>query len=237
MFEVYIFCGGKCGGTTLAETCYKNGYKTTHLHSLTCKGMFNSNIDLSNKMNIFNIIDESSKYYDNIYVIDSYRTPIERKISSFFQNISIHLPNYNELKVEELIEFFNTNLLYNLEEYHSINNIMTHYNIKKFDSFDFSNKYNVIKKDNIIFIKILFSDIKNWNIILSQIFGKKIILQEANLTKNKEIKNLYNDFKEKYKVPIKYINNKLVNDEEFKIYNTKEQQEKYITKWINKSYK
>lgn len=27
---------------------------------------------------------------------------------------------------------------------------MTHYNIKKFDSFDFSNKYNVIKKDKII---------------------------------------------------------------------------------------
>lgn len=67
---------------------------------------------------------------------------------------------------------------------------MTHYNIKKFDSFNFSNKYNLIKKNNIIFIKILFSNIKNWNIILSQIFGKKIILQEANLTKNKEIKNL-----------------------------------------------
>lgn len=236
MFEVYIFCGGKCGGTTLAETFDKNKYKTTHLHSLNCKGMYNSNIDTSNKMNVLNIINNSSKKYDTIYIIDSYRTPIERKISSFFQNISLHLPNYNDLSVDELIEYFNANLLYNLEEYHSINQILNCYNMTKFNSFDFQKRYNIVKKNNIVFIKILFNDIKIWNKILSEIFEKNIILHKANLTTNKKTHKLYENFKSKYKVPKKYINEKLLNDEEFKIFNTKEEQEKYIKKWLAKSY-
>lgn len=236
MFEVYIFCGGKCGGTTLAETCNKNGYETTHLHSLNCKGMFNSNIDISNKTIVLKDIDNSAKKYNTIYIIDSYRTPIERKISSFFQNIYVHLPNYNLYNVNELIEYFNTNLLCNLEEYHSINQIMECHSIPKFKSFDFDKRYNMTKKNNILFVKILFNDIKIWNKILTDIFGKKITIYDANLTINKNTHKLYKEFKSQYRVPEKYITEILFNDEEFKIFNTKEEQEKYIDKWIAKSF-
>ena len=44
-YNVFVFCGGKCGGTTLSQTFNKNGYETTHLHSFQSKGMFNSSIN------------------------------------------------------------------------------------------------------------------------------------------------------------------------------------------------
>jgi hypothetical protein len=172
----------------------------------------------------------------NIYIIDSYRNPIERKISSFFENINIYLPNYYKLSVEEIIKFFDdNNFIYNLEEYHSINEILDHYNIPRFTNYDFYKKYNIYKKDNIIFIKIRFNDIKNWNIILSKIFNKNIIIQNSNLSINKIYNNIYNQFIEKYKVPKKFLEENLANDIEFKIYNNSHEQEDYFNKWNIKS--
>ena len=79
-FDIFICCGGKCGGTTLAYTFHQNGYKTTHLHSSKHLGNFKSNIDVNHTFDIIN----ASKQQGPIYIIDSYRTPIERKISCFF---------------------------------------------------------------------------------------------------------------------------------------------------------
>ena len=66
LFEIFIFCGGKCGGSSLSKTFINSHYNTTHLHSLTCKGFTHSNIDVTNKSNTLNIIDYSIKKYKNI---------------------------------------------------------------------------------------------------------------------------------------------------------------------------
>jgi mannosyltransferase OCH1-like enzyme len=233
LFNVFVLCGGKCGGTTLATTFQKNNFAVTHLHSLKIKGIFFSNIDSNNTIEI---LEKSCENYENVYIIDVYRTPIERKISSFFQNISIDLPDYNKLTTCEINNFFNEKLLYELEEYHSIDEVMEHYGLPKFTEFDFKKKYNIIKQNNKIFIKLLFKDIDKWSDILSEIFDKKIIIHNNNLTQNKPIYNLYKEFKEKYKIPQRYIYNYLINDNSFKIYNTKKEQDDYINKWLKKSY-
>jgi hypothetical protein len=231
MYNVFVFCGGKCGSTTLHETFKKNKYNSVHIHS---------NVDyqlhINNNSSVFNEIDLSCKKYKKIYIIDSYRTPIERKISSFFQNIDKHLPNYNELSIEEMVNFFNNNLLYKLEEYHSINEVLKHYNIPLINKFNFDKKYIIVRQKNKIFIKLLFKNINEWDKILSEILKKEIVLHNNNLTENKKIYNLYNIFKENYKVPKKYITDILVNDTEFKIYNNVNDQEKYIESWLKKSY-
>jgi hypothetical protein len=49
-----------------------------------------------------------------------------------------------------------------LEEYNSINEVLEHYDIQLFDTFDFDKRYNIVKKDNKVFVKILFKDIENW---------------------------------------------------------------------------
>jgi len=232
LYNVFIHCGGKCGGTTLANTFDKNNYKTSHFHSIKCKGMFKTNIDNDNYINVI----ENSCKNNVIYIIDSYRTPIERKISSFFQNIKIHLPNYKQLTTIQIIDFFNENHINTIEEYHSINEVLSHYDITLWSSFDFDKKYNIVIKDNKIFIKILFRDIKNWDTILSDIFEKKITIYPDNLTENKDINNIYTDFKDKYTVPKTYIENVLKNDTQFKIYNTEAEQEGYIKYWLERSF-
>jgi hypothetical protein len=230
-YKVYVLCGGKCGSSTLNSTFNKNNLRSIHLHSMSCyQKRYNKKNDLH--CAIYN----SCKTNGKIYVIDSYRTPIERKISSFFSNIQSHLPLHKNLQIEEIIDIFNKSYLNNLEEYHSINYILDHYNINRFTEFNFEKKYNLIEKDNKIFIKILFKDISNWDKILSEIFQKKITIHSDNLTTNKSMNDLYKKFKEKYKVPKTYLENQLINDVEFKIYNTKEEQEKYIKKWMENSF-
>ena len=161
------------------------------------------------------------------------RLLIFHKISAFFQNLYEHLPNYKELSVEEIIHFFNQKMLYKLEEYHSINEVLQHYDVPLFDTFDFDKRYNIVKKDNKIFVKILFRDIGNWSSILSEILGKDIVIHDNdNISENKEeYYSLYKEFREKYRIPLPYLEN-LMNDGEFTIYNTYEQQRDYINHWL-----
>lgn len=227
--DIICMTGGKCGSTTLLTTFINNGFKSIKAHYIA---------DFENQYGydgLIDLINESSSK-KKIYLIDSYRTPIERKISSFFQNIQIYVPDYKEKSCEELISIFNENYLDTLEEYHSINSIMQYYGLNPFKKFNFKKRFVKKNKGNIVFIKILFSDINNWNIILSKIFKRNITLHSANLTKNKEEINLYNEFKQKYRVPIKYLKNKLINDREFKIFNTLKKKKMYMINWVKKSF-
>ena len=226
-YDIFTYCGGKCGGSTLHNAFINNGFTSLHVHS---NAHYQANIIKSMDHAIFDAIDSQSK---DIYFFDSYRTQIERKISAFFQNLYEHLPNYKELSVEEIIHFFNQKMLYKLEEYHSINEVLQHYDVPLFDTFDFDKRYNIVKKDNKIFVKILFRDIGNWSSILSEILGKDIVIHDNdNISENKEeYYSLYKEFREKYRIPLPYLEN-LMNDGEFTIYNTYEQQREYINHWL-----
>lgn len=230
-FEIFICCGGKCGGTTLANTFYENGYKTTHLHSTKHLGNFKSNIDIDN---VFGCIDKSRKE-NTIYIIDVYRTPVERKISCFFQKIKLILPNYQTMSVHELIKFFNEKILFSsVAEKHPINDFLIKYDAPLFKKFNFKRRYNIIKKKNIVFIKLLFSDIKDWDKILSEIFEKNITIYPTNLTEEKEINELYKLFKQEYHIPSSYLNI-IKNNKEFNIHHRPYEQKKYINMWEKKS--
>jgi len=232
IYDVVIFCGGKSGGTTLATTFTKNGYKTTHFHLLNTKGMFCSDIDSNDLLEVI----RTSSHEKKIYIIDSYRTPIERKISSFFQDINTYVPNYSTLSVKEIIDIFNTTYLNVLENYHSMDEILTHYNIPLFQTFNFKKRYNIVEKENKTFIKILFRDIKEWDAILSKIFGSIITIYSDNLTsEKKDIALLYDLFKSEYKVPQTYLENVLIHESQFKIYNTTKCQAEYIKYWSERS--
>ncbi len=49
-YDIFVICGGKCGGTTLCETFRQNGFNTLHLHGPNCLGLNSctSNINLKN---------------------------------------------------------------------------------------------------------------------------------------------------------------------------------------------
>lgn len=225
--QVFVYCGGKCGSKTLYKTLSQY-FTTGHFHNQQSFMYHHKITDYT----LFDIIDYNSKIYDNIYIIDSYRTPIERKISCFFNNIQHYFPNFKNISTRELINYFNKqNLIYGAQEFHPIDEIMNYYNIVPFSNFDFKNKYNICKKDNIHFIKIRFSDIQNWDKILQNIFKKKINIINDNMSITKFYNDKYIHFKQYYYIPNDYLNIFLKNDINFKIYNTNEEQKEYYKKW------
>ena len=215
-----------------AKHLKNNGYTVLHMHSSTTNGIFNPDYYDLTKLSIFDIINYNANKH-KLYIIDSYRNPIERKISSFFQNIDRFSPNYKTQSISEIVYIFNKHF-YDLEIYDSIDEVLNHYHLPLFKTFDFDNKYNMIEKDNIVFIKLRFNDIDNWSSILSTIFQQNITIYSDNLSIYKDIVNLYDDFKQTYKIPKQYLQFILEKDN-FKIYNTIEEQQKYIKYWENKS--
>jgi hypothetical protein len=232
--DVIVYCGGKCGTSTLLNTFLNNGLKSYSVHNnkyfeYVCN-ITKQDVDKT----IYDVIDFNLKQNKKLYIIDSYRTPIERKMSALFQNIDLHIYNYKQKSIDNIISLFNNQLLCNIEEYHPIDEVMLHYGLDIFTDFDFENKYSIQEKDNLVFIKIRFNDINEWSEILTKIFNKKIEIYSNNLTETKDIYNLYKEFKEKYSLPENYLNNYIVNDSKFNMYNNEDEKTKYINYWKNK---
>ena len=225
--DCILMCNGKCGSSTLLSTMIANGFNTIKVHS---KRYFIHEFKYDGLIDTININSRNKP----LYIIDSYRTPIEREISGFFENIHRYVPDYKDKSCEELIHIFNTRCL-NYNQSESINEILDEYKIKRFTQFDFNKGYISKQIGNIVFIKLLFKDIHKWDILLSNILGKQITITNGNLSKDKDYYTLYEQFKKNYKVPKSYIT-RLQTNEAFKIYNTKEEQELYVNTWLERSY-
>ena len=186
-YNVYVYCCAKSGSSTLTYTMNKNGYKAFHVHHI--QHYQSQCIESKKNSNLFDIIEQSMINNTNIYIIDSYRTPVERKISSFFQNYQ-----ENKYSIDYIINQIDKQICFS-EEYVSINEIFDYFKIPHFDSFNFVQKYNLLKYKNITFIKLRFEDIKDWNKILSFIFKKPITMYNDNLSENKKYNNELNIIK------------------------------------------
>ena len=192
--------------------------------------MIHKNTDIT----VFDVINHNRRNKHVVYFIDSYRTPIERAMSAFFQNIDTRAPNYKTMSMQQLIARFNMDL-FRRSVQNSIYEVMDHYRVPHFSSFDFEKKYNSTQQGNMVFIKVRFSDIKEWSDILAQAFDKPITIHSSNLTEQKDVSTLYGEFKQVYRVPRKYLRENLRRDRQFAIYNTAEERTAYLDYWMKKS--
>ena len=229
--DIFVVGGGKCGSTTLYETFNNVGYSTIKCHNQQ---------DFKNQFSydgLFKSIQDSS-LNKKIYIIDSYRTPIERKISSFFQHITKSNKNYAEENIFDLIDYFNKNKLKTIEEYHGILDIFDYFKISYFNKNNLvDNKYYYKEVNNFIFKKLLFKNISNWGDILSIIFNKEIKIIKSNITENKNnVKEIYKKFKENYVAPPLYIN-ELKNDEQFNFFLDETEKQEYFKNHFYDKYK
>lgn len=226
-YKIFVYCCRKSGSSTLSETFIRNGFNTLHLHGHEdYSRLFPSTIE----PDLFKLINNCIKYHDEIYFIDVYRTPIERKISSFFQNITNENLNMEPEKIEKLID----NVIYEIENYTSINEVLEHFNLPYFEHFDFEKKYNLLKYRNINIIKLRFQDINNWESILTDIFKRPIHLVSKNLGEQKKYGDLYKKIKKSYRIH-KYMLDYIRNDKESLIYLTQTELNDYINSWETKT--
>jgi hypothetical protein len=230
--QCYVYCSGKSGSMTLYHTLSQY-FRCLHVHN---NMNFRAEIAKTDQISIFECIDFSRAKYPRVWLLDSFRMPVERVISSFFQNLEKNLSR-EELAMEDSLRMplisRRLDEKINMENYHSINEIMNYFEVPLFQTFNFKKGYNIIQKDNLLFIKLRFNDINRWGSILSEVFGMPVRIRNSNQSIDKAYAGLYLKFKNYYRVPV-VAYKELTDWPEFRIYTTDAEKEKYDEKWRNR---
>jgi hypothetical protein len=231
IFIVFVFCPPKVGSTSLITSLrlsFPSSFTILHIHDELMLNVLCNITDVT----INEIIEYNRNLGKHIYVIDIFRTPIEHKISYFFENISYHFNNteekINNYDIDVIIQRFNKLFphLCNTDYYRQI------YNIPLIDNFDLKHKYLYQNINNIKYIKLRLDDFDSWSTILFNIFGIHIYTVKEYETNKKTISILFKKFKENYKLPINFFSE--INNEKLNYYLSIEEKNIYISKWENK---
>lgn len=170
-------------------------------------------------------IDILSKY-NNVLIINIVRLPIDRNISAFYENIKVHVPDYDKLSIEKLIEIYDK--IYSVKQ---TDNFMINFfkifdlNIDKF-KFDRINKYNHLTHNN---NDLLFFRFEDFDYISSMILPKYniFIKQKENVGSKKFYSKIYKTHKKMYKINNLEEEN-IKNSKILKIYYSQEEIDTHI---------
>lgn len=227
---IFIYTPPKVGSTTLVTSLRVSlgkSYNIIHIHDETMLSVLTG----INDVKINDIINYLSKQGKNVSVIDIYRTPIERKMSDFFEKISSYHfnnseTNVNNYSMKRISDRFN-NIFPHVE---TGDHYLDKYNIDEPILFDFEKKYTVQILNNIKYIKIRLCDSNLWSSILSTIFKTDIVIINDYKTEDKGVGELYKKFKNTYKIPINYI--EIIKQcKYFNFYYNELERNAYLTNW------
>ena len=159
---IFVYTPPKVGSTTLVSSLRVSlgkSYNVIHIHDEVMLSVLTG----INNVKINDIINHLANSGKKVYVIDVYRTPIERKMSEFFEKISqYHFnnteENVNKYSIERVSDRFNKVFphLENGDHYIDI------YDIPNPIPFDFNKKYTVQQCKNVTYIKLRLCDSNLW---------------------------------------------------------------------------
>jgi hypothetical protein len=230
---IFIYTPPKVGSTTLVSSLrisLGRSYNIIHIHDEVMLSVLTGNTGVS----VNNIIEYLASNGKNVYVIDVYRTPIERKMSEFFEKISpYHFnnseENINNYSVKRVSNRFNKVFPYIENQDHYFDK----YNIENPVPFDFENKYTIQVINSVSYIKLRLCDSHIWQQILSSIFQTDIVIITDYQTENKKIGELYSRFKSEYKIPENFFES-IKSCKYFKFYYSIPERNEYLNLWKNK---
>ena len=231
---LFVYSPPKVGSTSIVSSLRIFGLEkidTIHIHDEEMLQVLGHIKGITiNEIILFN------KYLKkDVYVINIYRSPIERKISSFFEKIGSYHFNtsdqiVNNYNIDKIINRFNNIFPYIQTSDHFIDK----YNITIPPYFDYNLKYLLVKQNDITYISLRLKDSKQWGNILTNIFGFDIRIVTDYKSSNKEIKELYNLFKQKYKIPINFLD-EIKNCKYLNFYYSPNELNEYYNEWYSKS--
>ena len=230
---IFIYTPPKVGSTTLVSSLrisLGKSYNIIHIHDDVMLSVLTGN----NNISVNKIIQYLASSQKNIYVIDVYRTPIERKMSAFFEKIShYHFnnseENINNYSIKRVSNRFNK-LFPHIENQ---DHYFDKYDIENPIPFDFEKKYTIQTVNNINYIKLRLCDSHMWQEILCSIFQTDIVLINDYQTENKKIGELYKRFKSEYKIPENFFEN-IKSCKYFKFYYSISERNDYLNFWKNR---
>ncbi len=231
---IFVYSAPKVGSTSIVSSFRIFGIERLgiiHIHDEEMLHVLANIKDVTiNEIILYN------KYLGkNIYVINIYRSPIERKISTFFEKIGSYHFNSDDFKVNKY------NITKVINRFNNIfpwigcgDHFIDKYNIEIPKNFDIVNKYVLVNQNDIKYITLRLKDSNEWGRILTSIFGFNIFIIKDYESSNKPIKELYNSFKLEYKIPINLLNN-IINDKYLKYYYSQDEINIYYNEWLSKS--
>jgi hypothetical protein len=248
---VLIFCGGKCGSTSL--------YKTLETYRIPCLRIHNIDHFLEEYLPFFkkkhpqqanhmvadDIFDFLLQFYGSIIVLDSYRDPLERKMSSLFQNLGVNLARismtmkqWEGMSMTEQQQIFETQLLPILERRHGLD---TYYPEFFVQHFDFTRGFQEMLhpdprlRSRVKFIKLRFCDIYNWGKRLGAVFGWPEEYSLEMIPANQSCEKTYANVYQKWKTTFRLLSRKtlwsLIVDPVFMKYHTCDELQNYFDVW------
>lgn len=234
---VFVYSAPKVGSTSVVSSLRLFGIKDLdiiHIHDEVMMQvlMGENNKHLLENIKILDIINYNASIGKQVYVINIYRSPIERKISAYFEKIGSHHfnntdENVNTYPVDKIITRFNNIFphIANGDHFVDLYNIQT--------TFPYNNKHIHVVQNGITYISLRLKDSSSWSDILTNIFGFKILIVKDYESNKKPIQNLYRSFLAKYKIPINLLDS-ICNDLYLNYYYSPEERNEYIRQWSNK---
>jgi len=236
---IFIYTPPKVGSTSLVSSLRISlgiTFNVIHMHD---EVMLHKLTGIHN-ISINDIIRYLSDIGKLIFVIDIYRSPIERKMSVYFAKLaSLHFNTTDQLitnySLNRIINRFNNIFPYieNDDYFFEKYDILNFSKINNTKNFDINKKYLFQKNHNIYYIKLRLCDSALWNNILGTIFKKNIVIIKDHETEQKSIGELYSKFKNEYRIPQNYLE-EIKKDKYFKFYYSQEERNNYLQKWQNK---
>lgn len=231
---IFIYTPPKVGSTCLVTSIRLSAARkfcVLHIHDEVMLNFIMDNNDTG--VTVSEIIRYNQYLGKNVYVIDVFRTPVERKMSEFFEKISVYHfnnseENINNYNIERVIKRFN-----NLFPHLSLGD---HY-ADKFDinvvPFQEGQLFDSQVVNGINYIKLRLKDSSEWGNILTSLLKTDIVIVRDYETKNKSIGKLYKAFNEAYKIPTNYF--QLIQDDKYlSLYYSEEERMEYLGKWRDK---
>lgn len=220
-FKVIVNCGGKCGSSSLLRTFEKRNMKGLQVHNNE-RLMLEFN-DVATEAKTDNVRDLIFKQLaTRLIVIDVYRTPIERLVSSMFQHIE-SIQNYHEKDMKIFSYLLSANI--SSESYHPFDD-----NFSDLFPGNCHGKYRVEHEGGITFIKLKFKYISEWSKQLSDILETDIEVIEDNISSSKKYYSVYEQFKKEFFMKRSDFEF-LMSNETVKKYMTESEIESYREKW------
>jgi hypothetical protein len=230
---VFVYTPPKVGSTTLVTSLrvsLNKNYNIIHIHDEVMLSVLTG----INGVTINDILTFLSSKGKQVYVIDVYRTPVERKMSEFFEKISpYHFNNTEEnisqhYTMERIANRFNCLFPYLEQGDH----YFQRYGIPEHDivAFDFTKKFSLQTWNHVTYIKLRLCDSTRWSSILSSIFRADIVIISDYKTEDKGVGALYKRFKEYYRLPINF-HSMIAEDKYLRFYYNEEERKRYLTLW------
>ena len=230
---IFIYTPPKVGSTTLVTSLRVSlgkSYNIIHIHDEVMLKVLTG----INNIKIVDIIKYLSNQGKNVYVIDVYRTPVERKMSEFFEKIVPYhfnntAENISKYSINRIIDRFNKIFPHIENGDHYFNC----YEIEEPIAFDHNNKCSLQIINNVKYLKLRLCDSNEWQNILSNIFATDIVIIHDYKTEDKDIGSIYKRFKQEYKIPSNYID-LIKKDKYLNFYYSQLERNNYINEWNSK---